>query len=298
MKTSIRSTRFTMGMVLFLVIILLLSISSAFYLNRLSRKTSAILRENHYSVVYARDMSEDLTYINQGIINSFLTNKNPDTVFINQEFVLFNKSLESEKNNITEVGEDQLASDIETNYSDYYNSVVRSIKSPNPVIEVLYLQKKFESLYQQLMLLSQINGKAIEEKTEDAKVSAKKATIQMTFIGTICFLIAYGFTFIFSSYFNERFYKLYNGVKEMFSSNYRQKIFLDGNDELAEISLVFNEMAEKLDQNKPKMSVTLPKDPGKDFNLNDIQELKNILLRIKSAEEQAIDLISRFDKKQ
>jgi len=298
MKTSIRSTRFTMGMVLFLVIILLLSISSAFYLNRLSRKTSAILRENHYSVVYARDMSEDLTYINQGIINSFLTNKNPDTLFINQEFTLFNKSLESEKNNITEVGEDQLASDIETNYSDYYNSVVRSIKSPNPVIEVLYLQKKFESLYQQLMLLSQINGKAIEEKTEDAKVSAKKATIQMTFIGTICFLIAYGFTFIFSSYFNERFYKLYNGVKEMFSSNYRQKIFLDGNDELAEISLVFNEMAEKLDQNKPKMSVTLPKDPGKDFNLNDIQELKNILLRIKSAEEQAIDLISRFDKKQ
>jgi hypothetical protein len=298
MKTSIRSTRFTMGMVLFLVIILLLSISSAFYLNRLSKKTSAILRENHYSVVYARDMSEDLTYINQGIINSFLTNKNPDTLFINQEFTLFNKSLESEKNNITEVGEDQLASDIETNYSDYYNSVVKSIKSPNPVIEVLYLQKKFESLYQQLMLLSQINGKAIEEKTEDAKVSAKKATIQMTFIGTICFLIAYGFTFIFSSYFNERFYKLYNGVKEMFSSNYRQKIFLDGNDELAEISLVFNEMAEKLDQNKPKMSVTLHDDPGKDFNLNDIQELKNILLRIKSAEEQAIELISRFDKKQ
>ena len=297
MKTSIRSKRFTMGMELFLVIILLLSISSAFYLNRLSKKTSAILRENHYSVVYARDMSEDLTYINQGIINSFLTNKNPDTVFINQEFVSFNKSLESEKNNITEVGEDQLASDIETNYSDYYNSVVKSIKSPNPVIEVLNLQKKFETLYQQLMLLSQINGKAIEEKTDDAKVSAKKAAFQMTFIGTICFLIAYGFTFIFSSYFNERFYKLYNGIKEVVSSNYRQKIFLDGNDELSEISLAFNEMAERLDQNKPKISVTLQKDPGNDNNLNDIHELKNILLRIKNAEEQALELISRIDKK-
>ena len=54
MKTSIRSKKFTMGMVLFLVIILLLSISSAFYLNKLSGKTSAILKENHYSVVYAR----------------------------------------------------------------------------------------------------------------------------------------------------------------------------------------------------------------------------------------------------
>ena len=47
------------------------------------------------------------------------------------------------------------------------------------------------------MLLSQMNEKAIEEKTDDAKVSAKKATIQMTFIGTLCFLIAYGFTLSF-----------------------------------------------------------------------------------------------------
>jgi len=297
MKTSIRSSRFTMGMVLFLVIILLLSISSAFYLNRLSRKTSAILKENHYSVVYARDMSEDLTNINQGIINPFITNKNPDTLFINQEFTLFNKSLESEKNNITEVGEGQLVSDIETNYSDYHDSVVKYIESPNPVIKVVYLQKKYETLYRQLILLSQINGKAIEEKTDDAKASAKQATLQMTFIGTICFLIAYGFTFIFSSYFNERFYKLYNGIKEMVSSNYNHKLFLDGNDELYEISSAFNEMADKLNQNKQKMSVTLHADPGKDFDLKDIQELKSLLLRMKSAEEQAIELISRFDKK-
>jgi nitrogen fixation/metabolism regulation signal transduction histidine kinase len=257
MKTSIRSSRFTMGMVLFLVIILLLSISSAFYLNRLSRKTSAILKENHYSVVYARDMSEDLTNINQGIINPFITNKNPDTLFINQEFTLFNKSLESEKNNITEVGEGQLVSDIETNYIDYHDSVLKYIKSQNPVIKVVYLQKKYETLYRQLILLSQINGKAIEEKTDDAKASAKQATLQMTFIGTICFLIAYGFTFIFSSYFNERFYKLYHGIKEMVSSNYNHKLFLDGNDELYEISSAFNEMADKLNQNKQKMSVTL-----------------------------------------
>jgi methyl-accepting chemotaxis protein len=286
-----------MGMVLFLVIILLLSISSAFYLNRLSGKTSAILKENHYSVVYARDMSEDLTNINQGIINPFLTNNDPDTLFINQEFMLFDKSLESEKNNITEIGEEQLASDIKTNYSDYHDSVVNYLKSPNPTITVVSLQKKYETLYRQLMVLSQINEKAIEEKTDDAKASAKTASLQMTLIGTICFLIAYGFTFIFSSYFNERFYKLYHGIKELVSNNYSQKIYLDGNDELYEISLVFNEMAEKLNNNKQKMSVTLHEDSGKVYNQTDIQELKNFLLRIKSAEEQAIELISRFDKK-
>ena len=297
MKTSIRSTRFTMGMVLFLVIILLLSVSSAYYLNRLSGKTNAILKENHYSVVYARDMSENLTNINQEIISYFLTNKNPDTLVINKEFMLFDKSLKLEKNNLTEPGEDKLVSVIETDYIEYRDYVLKFIKSPDPVIKDLYLQKKFDSLYQQLMLLSQMNEKAIEEKTDDAKVSAKKATLQMTFIGTLCFLIAYGFTFIFSSYFNERFYKLYNGIKEIDSSDYSQKLYLDGNDELYEISLVFNEMAEKLNANKQKLSVTLREDSGKNIISNDIEELKKALSRIKSIEEQTTTLISKLEKK-
>ncbi len=297
MKTSIRSKRFTMGMVLFLVSILLLSVSSIFYLNRLSGKTSAILKENHYSVVYAQDMSEVLTSINQGIINSFLTNKSPDTAIINREFMQFDKSFRLEKNNITEVGEDQLVSDIETNYSSFHYLVAEFIRSPDQVMKVLNLQEKFDTLYNKLMLLSQMNEKAIEGKTDDAKVSAKKATIQMTIIGTLCFLIAYGFTFIFSSYFNERFYRLYNGIKEIVSSNYRNKLYLDGNDELTEISLAFNEMAEKLNTNKQKMSVTLHDDLGKDKSAEDIEELKKMLFQIKVMEEQASAILSRFEKK-
>ena len=170
--------------------------------------------------------------------------------------MLFDKSLILERNNITEVGEDQLVSDIETNYSSFHDSVAEFIRSPDQVMKVLDLQEKSDALYQKLMLLAQMNEKAIEGKTDDAKVSAKKATIQMTFIGTLCFLIAYGFTFMFASYFNQRFYRLYDGIKEMVSGNYRSRLYLDGNDELTEISLAFNELAEKINTNKQKMSVT------------------------------------------
>jgi len=260
MKTSIRSKRFTFGMVLFLLIILLLSISSAFYLNRLSNKTNAILKENHYSVVFAQDMSENLTNIDKLFINWLLTNKNPDTLIIYSGFTLFNKSLELEKNNLTEPGEDELVSGIETDYIEYRDSVLKFIKSPITVGEVLSLQKKYDTLYHQLMLLSQMNEKAIEEKTDNAKVYANKATLQMTFIGTICFLIAYGFTFMFSSYFNQRFYRMYDGIKAMVSDNYRSRLYLDGNDELTEISVAFNDLAEKIDTNKQKMSVIIHDD--------------------------------------
>ena len=113
MKTSIR-TRFTLGIMFFFVIILLLSVFSAYYLNRQSRKTSAILKENLVSVICARDMSEALTNINQEYMNCVLINKKPDSFFINNELKLFDKSLQLEKNNITETGEDKLASDIES----------------------------------------------------------------------------------------------------------------------------------------------------------------------------------------
>ncbi|MCE5347523.1 MAG: hypothetical protein LLG13_14735 [Bacteroidales bacterium] len=242
-------------------------------------------------------MIEDLTIINQEITNCFLTNKNPDTIIINKEFKLFIKSLQLEQNNITEIGEGKLVSDIETGFNEYYDSVVEFMKSPKTVAKVLYQHDKFDSLYQNLMLLSLMNEKAIEEKTESAKVLAKKASIRMSFIGTLCFLVAYGFTFSFSSYFNERFYQFYNGIKEIVSSNYNQRLYFTGEDEIYEISLIFNEMAEKLNENKNKMSVTLQKDLVKELSSKEAEELKMMLSGLKSLEEQTAALLSRFEKK-
>lgn len=123
MKISIRA-RFTLGMAFFFVIIAGLSILSAYHLNRLSQKTDAILKENHFSVIFARD-------------------------------------------------------------------------------------------------------------------------------------IALSFTFNFASYFNERFSKLYNGIKEIGSSNYSQRLNFEGEDEFYDISLVFNDMAKNLEENKQNPKTNL-----------------------------------------
>jgi HAMP domain-containing protein len=293
MKTSIRNTRFTLGIVLFLAIILILSVVSAFYLNKLSKKTSAILKENHYSIVFARDMSKNLTLINQEITTCVLTKTKPDTVTINKELKLFFSSLTMELNNITEIGEEELARSIEKDFHEFHESVILFLESADSIEIVFNLQKKYTILYQKLSLLSEMNAKAIEDKTGEAKVYARKTSIQMSFIGALCLLIAYGFTFSFASYYNERFYQLYNGIKELVASNYRQRLNFQGKDEIYEISEAFNEMADKLSENKQKMSVTLPEDLG----FNEIKELKNALLRMKSMENQIEELISRIEKK-
>ena len=297
MKRSIRK-KFLYGIFFFLFIIVALLGLSAYHLTKLTNKTEAIFSDNHMSVIYARDMAEGLSGINQEIVNCFLTNSLPDRTNIDKILNSVNKSIQLEKTNITEPGEDKLALTIESEFNKYRDLVGNFMKTPRSGDNVINLQKEYTYLNQKILLLSQMNEKAIEFKTNDAKVTAKNAKLQMEIFGTLCFLITFSFTFSFTSYFNERFYKLYNGVKGIVSSNYSQKIYLDGNDELYEISQAFNEMAEKLNENKQKMSVTLHEDTGKVYNLNDIQELKNFLLRIKSAEEQAIELISRFEKKQ
>jgi methyl-accepting chemotaxis protein len=143
-----------------------------------------------------------------------------------------------------------------------------------------------------------MNGKALEVKTDDAKASSKSALTKMTVLATMCFLIGMSFAFSFASYFNRRFFQLFNGIKEIGSGNFDQRLFFDGNDEFSEISQVVNEMADRLKENKQKMSVTLKKESWKEINPNDVEELKKMLFHIKTMEEQAAALIAKLEKKE
>lgn len=293
MKLSIRS-KFSVGMV-FLLIILVLSIFSAYYMNKLSKETGAILKENYISVVYAREMAGALTNINQEITNSFLTNKNSDSLIIKKELNIIDQSLQSEKNNITEPGEDKLVSGIEAGLKEYRDAIVKTFESPQPVPKIINLQKIYSELYQQLVLLSQMNGKAIEVKTDNNKISSQEALTQMTIIATLCFIIALFYSYSFSSYSNERFSQLYNGIKEIRSSDYGKRLYFEGNDEFFEISLIVNEMADKLNENNQNAALASKDDFEREKSQYQVQELQRILEQMKSIEKQAVELIAKFE---
>jgi methyl-accepting chemotaxis protein len=216
---------------------------------------------------------------------------------INNELNAFRKSLYLEKNNITEPGEDKLALNIEKEFNEYAREILDFKKSPKSEQEGFSLQNKYKNLYQQLNLLSQMNENAIEVKTGDAKITAKNASIQMSIAAAICILVAFSFTYSFSSYFNERFTQLYEGIKEIGSSNYGQRLYFEGKDEFYEISLVFNEMAEKLNGKNDNLKITEIQDLEKISYANNIAELKILLTRLKNVEDQANVLIEKFDSK-
>jgi NtrC-family two-component system sensor histidine kinase KinB len=296
MKHSIR-TRFNLGMIFLFMIILVLAVFSGYYLNKLSDKTSAILKENYLSVVYAREMAEGITNIDQEITAAYLSRRNSDSLKIAGGIALTGKSLLSEKSNITEPGEDKLVSGIETEYTEYRDSVLKTVRSAMSAGGMINLQNKSASLHQKLLLLSQMNGNAIEVKTDDAKAYSKSALTKMTILASLCFLIGMSFTFSFASYFSQRFYQLYNGIKEIVSNNFDQHLYFYGHDEFYEISLVFNEMADKLKENKQKLSVTLQDDKLRTISSDDLDELKTMLFRIRITEEQTAALITKIEQK-
>ena len=292
---SIR-TKFTLGMIFIFLIILVLLGFSAFYLNKLSKKTSAILKENYLSLVYAREITEEISKVNLDFTTAFLENKKTEKQQILKTIKVVSQSLEAEKNNITEPGEDKLVASIEAGFSEYSDSVAKAAGENLSAKQLLYFQQKAEILQQQLVLLSQMNGKAIEMKTDDAKISSKNALTGMTILGSFCFLIALSFIYSFASYFNERFLQLYNGIKEIVSSNYGQRLYFDGVDEFYEISLLFNQMAEKLSGERTLESEQLSfLTSGENEEPDDnVEELQDVLIRIKSIEKQAEEILSKI----
>jgi len=296
MKRSIRK-KFIYGIFFFLFIIVALLSLSAYNLTKLTNKTEAMFSENQLSVIYARDMAKGLSDINQKIVNCFLANSLPDHTNIDKILNSVNKSIQLEKTNITEPGEDKLALTIESEFNKYRDLVIVFMKTPKSGESVVNLQKEYANFNQKILLLSQMNEKAIEFKTKDARVTGENAKLQMEIFGTLCFLITFSFTFSFTSYFNERFTQLYNGIKEIVSSNYDHRLYFERKDEFYEISLVFNEMAEKLVKNKQNIIPKLNEVSEYDTRFNQVQELKLMLERMKMLEEQAAGLISNLEIK-
>lgn len=205
MKHSIR-TRVTSGMIFLLVIILVLSVFSSFLMNKISDKTRAILRENFVSVVYTREMSDGIMNISQEFAAGLLKSKKTDSTKIVKELGSIEKYLELEKSNLTEPGEENLVEGFESDFKEYRDSVYMNLTSTESTERSLFLQTETSDLYRQLLLLSQMNEKALEVKTDDVKAYTKRALTRMTVLATICFLIGMSFTFSFISYYNERFF--------------------------------------------------------------------------------------------
>jgi PAS domain S-box-containing protein len=200
---------------------LLCSGLAAYYLNRLSYDSKAILKDNYRSLVYMKDIGRILDMPSQ-----------PSAA----QLQVIDKNISDEQKNITEVGEQAEADSLRASF----NLLKAALDKP----EVVNQQKlKMRPLMYDIL---QMNMAAIERKNKKAEDTANNAAIIVALMGSFCFLIAFSFVINFPGYIANPVKELTQGIKEIADKNYQKRLMFESKDEFGALAEAFNQMARKL----------------------------------------------------
>ncbi|MDM1369583.1 HAMP domain-containing protein [Myroides marinus] len=209
-------TKLTLGLGLLFTLIIFLGGIGAVYIHFLKLDTRNILHDNYNSLLYAKSMLRVL-------------DKSGDS-----RLIQFEVQLKKQEGNATEVGEKEMNVTLRAYFESY--------KQNGQKLEDLLQIREW------LIEVMEVNMKAIEFKSELANKTAIQATIWIAIAGTACFVIALGLLINLPSNIADPIQKLTASIKQIASSNYKERVFLDKNDEFGELAQSFNTMAQKLEE--------------------------------------------------
>lgn len=209
-------TKLTLGVGLLFLLIILLSIVGAKYINELKSDTENILVANYNSLEYSRNMLVALDDGSEKALQKFDVN------------------LQNQEKNITEFGENETTSEIRNNFE-------------------LYKSNKFDSSFQasirkDIFRLMDMNMQAIQRKSEVAKATADKAVFWIAITGTMCFLIAFVLLVNLPSNIANPIKELTESIKQIAAKNYSERVHFESHSEFGQLAKSFNTMAEKLEE--------------------------------------------------
>ncbi|MCC9043485.1 cell wall metabolism sensor histidine kinase WalK [Myroides sp. M-43] len=209
-------TKLTLGLGLLFTLIIFLGAIAAVYIHFLKLDTRNILHDNYNSLLYAKSMLRAL-------------DKSGDS-----RLAQFEEQLKKQEGNATEEGEKEMNATLRTYFEAYKNDGQRS--------------EDLLQIREWLIEVMEMNMQAIELKSELANKTAIQATVWIAIAGTACFVIALGLLINLPSNIANPIQKLTMSIKQIASSNYKERVFLDKNDEFGELAQSFNTMAQKLEE--------------------------------------------------
>lgn len=195
---------------------------AAYYLNRLSADSKDILKDNYRSIIYSKNIGEVLD-----------SPHSPNAA----QLRIVENNLSLEEHNITEPGEQALADTLRLNFERYKTALKHHA-------DVTPFQNKMKNVLYGVMHVNMI---AIEHKDKTATNTANTAVIIVSFIGSLCFLIAFTFVVNFPGYIANPIAELTQGIKAIAGKNYQKRIIFDSKDEFGDLADAFNQMAQQLD---------------------------------------------------
>ncbi|MBV5283343.1 MAG: HAMP domain-containing protein [Paludibacter sp.] len=252
MKLKIR-TKVLLGILFVFVEFVIIGSLSMYYISTLKYGSELLIKNNYRSVQYAENMIQSLDETNTAV-NSLFLNKHYqyDKELVAGSFDKFEKNLQLEGQNITELGEKELVQSIKEKYARYKSLVLeQNIKSiPDKVnfytFNILPLTNELKA---QIFSVSTLNMHSIVQKNEKLSEMVSQIYKNLSILLTFCLLITASFLFNFPNYIAGPIKRITENIKEMVNNNFSSRIRISTNDEFKELSEAINDMAEKLETN-------------------------------------------------
>lgn len=218
-------TKLTLSVGLLFLMIILLSVVGALYINALKKDTENILDANYNSLEYSKNM--------------LLTLEENTTKSLKE----FEVSLLKQEKNLTEIGESEATKNLRNNFTQYAKNQSNFI-----------FQK---SIRNEIFKIMDLNMKAIQRKSDLAKKTAEVATLRIALAGAICFLVAFSLLVNLPANIANPIRELTESIKQIAAKNYSRRVNFVNHNEFGELATSFNTMAEKLEEYNDSTLATL-----------------------------------------
>ncbi|CCG99213.1 PAS/PAC sensor signal transduction histidine kinase [Fibrella aestuarina BUZ 2] len=212
--------KITLALAFLFAIMLLLGGVGAYYLNRLAADSQAILTDNYESLDYTSNMQKALVGLRARL----------DT----EALGTFDDNLKRQEANVTEVGEGEATQAVRRAFNQ-----LRQMPQDSVVVGRLWAG---------LFRIDDVNRQAIIRKNDVAKQTARDALVWLAVVGTLSFLVVFSMLFSFPGYIASPLRELTQGIRQVASRNFEERLHVKSSDEFGELARSFNSMAQKLDE--------------------------------------------------
>ncbi|GAA6764778.1 ATP-binding protein [Flavobacterium sp. CGRL1] len=212
-------TKLNLGVGLLFLMIIILSLVSAYSVFLIKQDTENILKSNYNTLEYSRNMIFALDGIKSDSKETIQS---------------FEENLEKQTQNITEPGEKQATEKLKASFA------LLSKNNSNETIKV--------QIRQDIFAIMKLNLDAIKQKSDIAKHSAETANLSIAIVGTLCFLIAFNLLVNLPNNIANPIRELTLSIKEIANKNYSERVHFTSHSEFGDLAKSFNTMAQKLEE--------------------------------------------------
>jgi hypothetical protein len=219
-------TKIVLGLAFLFFIIFSLVFVCSYNVGRLGDESTAILKDNYDSIVYARDMLGGLDDMKTSVINGLShagaaegRSTYYDRLF-NSGKKTFDMSLKAERGNITEIHEKEYVDVLNQEYDSYVKlcTQIRSGQDKGSTYLDTFLSAS-DRLRQSINAVYDVNMQAVVRKSQLVNRDSSRLVTSMAIIGTICIILALSYFWYFPVYISTTLTYLADRMRQLLKNN-------------------------------------------------------------------------------